>query len=96
MGLEIFFEFMLPFLVPPLGGIFGWAIGYMLHKPRMAVTGGILGGTAGGWIGVSLYRLLYLPSGTPSLIVFSASVLIGVFIGSPVIALVIARRNSKQ
>lgn len=93
----LFFEFVLPFLVPPLlGGIIGWVIGSVLQKPRRAVTGGIIGGVVGGWVGVGLYRLVFLPSGDPSLIVWSAYVLIGAFVGSVIVALVVARRNTKE
>jgi hypothetical protein len=93
----LFFEFVLPVLVPPvLGGIVGWIVGR--QRPQRAVTAGIIGGAAGGWIGVGLYRLFYLPSvsSNPSLEVFSAYVLVGGIVEALVLVLVFSPRNRNQ
>jgi hypothetical protein len=93
-----FFEFVLPFLVPPLlGGIIGWGISLVLRKTRIAIVGGIVGGTVGNWIGYILYRTIYLPGATDaSLAVFSTYLLTGVFVGSSAFALVIVLTNKRS
>jgi hypothetical protein len=87
----MFFEFVLPFLVPPL---LGWVIGSLVMRPR-AVTGGIIGGTAGGWLGVGLYRgVSASPDG--SLLVYSAHVLIGACAGASLLAWLVYRRRPNE
>jgi uncharacterized membrane protein YeaQ/YmgE (transglycosylase-associated protein family) len=90
----LFFELVMPFIgTLVLGAMIGLVIGFVLKKPRWSLTCGVLGGAVGGWVGVALYRFLYLPSGTPSLTIFSAYVLIGACAGASILALVGSRRN---
>ncbi len=83
------------FLSPYLGGVTGWVIGYLFKKPRWAVPGGILGGTVGGWVGIGLYILTDSPGARENFGGGVVCLLIGTFVGSLALALLVSRSNLK-
>jgi hypothetical protein len=61
----LFFEFVLPFLAPPiLGAVIGGLIGLPRQRCGLAALVGAAGGVAGAWVGIGLYRAVVPQGGT--------------------------------
>jgi len=56
-------------------------VGYGRHDDPDSIPGGALAGTLGGWIGIALYRLVYLLFAEPTLTPFIALLVIGAALG---------------
>jgi len=75
-------ELILVVLGPPmLGSVLGLLLGLARGRPGRGALGGLVGGTAGAWVGVVLYRSVVLPKG-PDLLFFTAFVLMGLLLGA--------------
>ena len=81
----LFFEFVLPFLVPPILGAFvGFVLGLMIGRPRLGIVSGGIGGFGGAWLGIAAYWRWVVPN--PSFLAFSVLVLTGAVLGAAILA----------
>ena len=85
-GPAIFFELIVPFLMPPLVGAFiGLIFGWTADRRGLGALAGGVGGIVGAWFGIAAYWRWALPDG-PSLLWFMALVVAGLVVGAATFA----------